>query len=166
MIGKDKLSLGANDMGNLFYNKWKNDTKCSVFIMAPACLIFLLGCFTMIVGVSLKLFFISLLPIIIIVLVLIYVPFVVRRKYLNNLVKKVVIEDDSISLKTYQWFSYKSISVSVKTAEMEVKESTSETFFKGKRVLLLKLKDVEANTFYLIEEFFDNTVSFSKLLNK
>ncbi|WP_124584560.1 hypothetical protein [Pedobacter sp. KBW06] len=78
--------------------------------------------------------------------------------------KSIVIENDTVSLKTYRWFTYKSISASSKITEVEVEKSTSETFFDGKTVFILKLKDIEVDTFYIIEEFFDHTVSFSKLL--
>ncbi|RQO70622.1 hypothetical protein DBR43_21730 [Pedobacter sp. KBW06] len=118
----------------------------------------------MILGVSLGLFFISLLLITIVVVAFVCVPYFVRRKYINHLVKSIVIENDTVSLKTYRWFTYKSISASSKITEVEVEKSTSETFFDGKTVFILKLKDIEVDTFYIIEEFFDHTVSFSKLL--
>lgn len=165
MIEKNKISLVANDVGNVFYEKWRKDTKLSI-IMAPIGLTFFLGCFTMIVGISLKLFLVSLFPVVTIVVSFIYVPFFVRKKFINNLVRNIVIEDDRVFLITYQWFTYKSICVSLKTTELEVKESTTETFFEGKTVFILKLKDLDTNKFYLVEEFFDNNVGFIKLLNK
>ncbi len=165
MIENDTLSLVSNDKGEIFYKKWKNDTKNSVFIMAPISVFFLLGCFTMIVGVSIKLFFISLPPIIIIILTFIYVPFFVRRRYINNLVNTIKIENGIVALTTYEWFTYKPIIVFLQKKEMEIKVTKSESFFTEKTVILLKSNNVEGNTFFLIEEFFDSNNRLQQLLN-
>ena len=152
----DNLNFSISNNGNSFYLKWKKDTIISAFVIAPAMFIFYLLCTTLIVGVSVKLFFILLIPMALIILGLVYSPYFLRGKYINNTVKSVSINNDIISIETYKWFTNSGICISAKIAHVKFSESSDVPFFKGRKVFLLNSPDFGASDFYIVDEFFDN----------
>ena len=91
------LNATINKEGSDFYLKWKKD-KITGLIIAPLFLLFVFTCFTMIVGISLKLLLILVLPVIYIITVFIYIPLFVRRKYINNMANYIDIKNDIVAI--------------------------------------------------------------------
>jgi hypothetical protein len=149
------LQMVINNEGDLFYLKWRKDTIRSL-IIAPFFFGFFALIFTMIVGLSLKLLFILIWPLILTVLLFIYVPFFVRKKYINNMIKLILVKDNSISVETFKWFNFDSVKESILIDDIEIKESIDVSFFRGKKLYLLKIKNYEQKSFYMINDFFDN----------
>jgi len=162
MNESNNFRLLNNNFGSEFYEKWKKDTILSAFIVAPSFFIFYLICTILIFGVSLKLFLILIFPVVLIVVGLIYSPYFLRRKYVNNTVKNISVKGDIIAIETYNWFSYRSISISSEIINIEIKESANELFFKGEKVFLLTFRNLDKSNFYIVNNFFDN---IEELLN-
>jgi len=153
------ILLNNND-GNAFYNKWRKDTILSTFVVAPTFFIFYLVCTTLIFGVSFKLFFILLFPVGLIISGLVYSPYFLRRKYINYTIKAIFIKDGIISIETYNWFAYNSISISSEISNIEIEKSANQFFFKGEKVFLMTFKNLDSPPFYIIDSFFKNTDEF------
>ena len=162
----NNFNLVTNETGESFYKKWKKDTKQSVFLYAPISLIISLMCFTMIAGISLKLFIILIVPIVMIGITFVYIPFFTRRKYINYLVKNISVNSGICTIETYKWFLFKSILVSSEITNIEVVKSTDQPYFKEKSVFLIKFKKMETETFYVIGEFFDGSVDYLKHISE
>ena len=154
-----------NDAGNDCYEKSKKDSKLS-FWVGPLFLAFIIVCFAMASGgLKLRFFLIIIWPTILIGLAFLYTPLIKRGKYFGHTIKRISFSEENVSIETYGWFRYKSISMSAPLADVQVKSWAYPMFYAGKKVFLVILKNSEANTFYLVEEFFDNSDEILKLLN-
>lgn len=150
------LNFVINETGNEFFGDRRKDSKRSLFIVGPASLIFVSTCFFMTAGFSLKFVLIMIWPLIMIGLAFFYTPFVSRGKSMSHTIKRIAVDGENVSFETYDWFGYNSISISAQLTDIKVKVWTYQMFYKGKKVFLVVLNNSEANTFYLVEEFFDN----------
>ena len=148
------LNATINKEGSDFYLKWKKDTRTGL-IIPPLLLLFVFTCFTMIVGISLKLLLILVLPVVYIITVFIYIPLFVRRKYINNMAKSIDVKDDIVAVKTYKWFSWEAINKTIPISKVKIVKSIDDSFFRGKTIYLM-IESVEDKPIYLIGEFFEN----------
>ncbi|MGM9475211.1 hypothetical protein ACS5PU_02230 [Pedobacter sp. GSP4] len=148
----------ANSKSELFYHKWKKDAEQSVFIAAPIVLIICLTCFTLIIGISIKLLLIVLLPLVAIFTGLVYSPLFLRKKYINGMVKKMHFENQIISVETYGWFKYKPICASFTETTFRLNQQFDNPFFKEKAVWVLKMSDIGNVDLYIVEDFFDDAL--------
>lgn len=152
----NNFEFSIDNNGTEFYLKWRKDTIISTFVIAPAMFIFYLLCTTLIVGVSIKLFLILLLPIAIIIAGLVYSPYFLRGKYINHTVKSISINNGILSIETYKWFTYKAICISTEITPVECREVSDIPFFKGKEVFILNAPNFGVDHFYVIGDFFEN----------
>ncbi|MBB6239807.1 hypothetical protein HDC90_004469 [Pedobacter sp. AK013] len=156
---ENKISiLEANDKSDLFYLKWKKDAVQSVFIATPVAIVVCLVCFILIVGISIKLVFILLLPVAAIISGLVYSPIFLRRKYINGMVKKVHVEDNVIQIETYGWFNYQPIVGSFIKTDLQISHHLDNPFFKEKPLWILNIKYIKEIELYLVEDFFDDPI--------
>jgi hypothetical protein len=162
-----ELNLVVNDTGNEYYKKMKKDSSLSLFVAGPASLIFVEGCLIMIAGFTLKLFLISIWPLILIGLAFFYTAFFGRKKYFSNAIRRISVNQDRVTFETFKWFNYKPVVFSASIGDIAIKvwNPNYQEFFDNK-TFLINFKNSDAVTFYLVEEFFDNTEGFLKLLGK
>eukprot|EP01012_Entosiphon_sulcatum_P033008 TRINITY_DN41856_c0_g1_i1.p1 TRINITY_DN41856_c0_g1~~TRINITY_DN41856_c0_g1_i1.p1 ORF type:complete len:167 (-),score=6.18 TRINITY_DN41856_c0_g1_i1:94-594(-) len=158
MIENNKWTLEANSKSDLFYSKWKRDTSQSVFFAAPVAVVICLVCFTLIVGVSVKLIFILLLPLSAIITSLVYSTLFLRKKYINGMIKKIHLENYVIQIETYGWFNYKPLYGSFSVNDIHISSHSDNAFFKGKHLWILNGKGMETTNLYMIEDFFDSNL--------
>lgn len=161
MIASDKTFLTVNEKGQNFYKKWRDDTWLGITVITPISLTLVVGCFTMIIGISVKLLLVLVLPIVILLLAFMFVPLWGRKKYLNCLINKFEIRNDQVTIKTFDWFFWKSVSLTAKINAVEIIESTSEGLFAGNKVRIVRVNDIKKSSFYLVDDFFDNPISIS-----
>jgi len=159
------LNFVINEAGNEFYENKKKDSRLSFFVAGPAFLIFVGGCFFMTAGFTLKFLLIMIWPLIMIGLAFFYTPLIGRGKYTSHTIKRITIDRENISLETYDWFSYDAITISARLTDVTAKVWNYQMYYKGKKVFMIILNNSEANTFYLVEEFFDNIDDILKLFN-
>lgn len=158
MESNGDLVLIANYKAGGFYKKWKKDAI--IGIVAVILLFILYSALSIeMVGVTLKLLFVLFFPILILGGI-IYSSIFQKRKYINNMIKKVFITDNKVSIKTFKWFGYDSIIISSEKINIEIKEQATDAFFVGKNFFLLKFNQDNQNSFYFIKEFFDDSVGF------
>lgn len=149
------LKYSINLAGKAFYKKWKKDTNNSLFIASPIFLFLYLVCSLMIFGASLKLFLFLSWPLFLIIGGFIYTPYFKRKKYINNTIKTILIDDCIVKFETFKWFSYAPIERFINISNLEVKKTLDEPFFKNEVIYIIMEKGNES-TFYLVEGFFDN----------
>lgn len=154
MTENNSINCVANETAEQFHSKWETDTKQSIYFLASISIIICVTCFTMIAGVSFKLILISLLPIAIIIAAFIYVPLFVRNQYINGMLKKVTVTHKIIDIETFDWFYYKPIRTSSNLDLISVTRMAEDSFFKGKKVWILKANAIDI---YVVEEFFENS---------
>lgn len=162
------IELTVNSTGDLFFEKWKKDTSISIFVVGPAFLIFFSVCTMMMVGVTWGCLYRLLFPITLTICGFYYSPLILRKKYINNTIQCISIDNDILNLKTFKWFGNKPIIVSFDIRTIKAKE-ISEPFFGDKKIVLLKQTGSEMQGFYLVDEFFDSPKRFVELfesLNK
>jgi len=164
MDDKD-FSLEINDKGNAFYKKWKKDTLFCLFVAAPISLIFLTTCFIMIVGISIKLILIMILPIILIIRLFVYSSLIVRKKYMNYLVKSISMNDNVMHIETFNWFNNNSIIKSSPVNNIEISESTTKPYFRNKDLYILNCKNSKLENFYIPKDFFEKIDNIIRQLN-
>ncbi|AYL94605.1 hypothetical protein [Mucilaginibacter celer] len=162
------IELTVNQTGDLFFEKWQKDTSISIFVLGPAFLIFFSVCTMMMVGVTWNCVYILTPPILITIGAFYYSPLVLRKKYINNTVQSLSIDDDILNLKTFKLFGNKPIIVSLDIRTVKAEE-INERFFGDKKIVLLKHTSSEMQGFYLVDELFDSPKRFAELfesLNK
>jgi len=165
LIQTGNLNFEINEMGDDFFENRRKDSRLSLFVVGPASLIFVSACFFMTAGLTLKFVLIMIWPLIMIGLAFFYTPLVSRGKSLSHTIKHITVDGENVSFETYDWFNYNSISISAQLNDIKLKVWTYQMFYKGKKVFLVILNNSEANTFYLVEEFFDNIEDFLKLFD-
>jgi hypothetical protein len=159
------MNLDINEKGSNFYKKWYKDSWRSFFVAAPIMLIFFGTCFSLIVGISILLLLILILPVLLIMLGFVYTPLVSRKKYLNKLIKRVVLNERVTEIETYPWFIYKAILIKAELSDLKIYEVQDDSLFKDKKVFWVEYNKHSSEGFYLIEEFFDNAEDFIKVTN-
>ncbi|WP_342644731.1 hypothetical protein [Mucilaginibacter sp. CSA2-8R] len=151
----------ANANALAFYNNWKTDTMRGIYLFAPLSVMICVLWFTLIVGITIKLLFILLLPLILIVKAFVYTPLIVRGRYMNGLLSNLIIDNQIIKIKTFSWFRYKSIDVSMHSSLVILTPLKGDSFFKGNNVWMLEADNAGIKKLYVIEEFFETPIMSS-----
>ena len=160
-----KLNLIINETGNEYFENRKKDSWQSLFIVLPISLIVIGGCFFLTAGLTWRFVLVMIWPLIMIGLAFFYTPLISRGKSMTHTLKRIIVDGGNVSFETYDWFTYQSVSISTQLSEVKVKVWSYQMSYKGKKVFLVILNNSEENTFYFVEEFFDNSDDFLKLFD-
>lgn len=158
------MNLTINQKGTSFYEKWTKDTKYGVIFYAPALLLFCLGIGIVIYGLTVKFVLISIFPVVLISNAFVR-PYYRRKNTFNQMIKSIALSDNAISIETYRWFAFNPIVESIPANDLIVNDSADSSFFKGKRIHLLKVRGSQTEAFLLIDEFFDDIDSLLHILD-
>jgi len=154
--------MTINQKGLDFYKKWLRDTKQSLFIATPGFFVFYLVIPFFTLESPWTFIFYSIYPALLIGVGFIYTPYF-KRKYLNRLIKSIVVVGDELSVETFRWFLYKEIRVSCKITDLELRESDEERSFAECASWLLTCPNLEGRGVYLVREYWEED-SFNALM--
>jgi hypothetical protein len=145
-----------NKEGWEYYNELRSNAGKFFFIAGPLLIIFFIVIMVGILGWTIYTWYILIFPLSLTTLGCYFSPLVLRGKYVNSLITKLKLNDNTITIETFGWFIYPSQLLTVDKFNITVLQNSGDLQRFPANCKLKLNKSGRVYNLYLIRDFYDN----------